>query len=144
MIHAPTPCDVPTFSEGGPGGPYFVTDGVPRVGQPFRVDWSTKPTSPSESPAWLAMVLVSYELATPHPLDALGAPGCHLMVSPEHIMMPREGTALTQFGGSVRLDWTPRVGLAGYSFYSQLLVSAPGVNTAGFLLSPALHVEVGS
>ena len=36
MIHAPTPCDVPTFSEGGPGAPYFVADGVPRAGRRAR------------------------------------------------------------------------------------------------------------
>lgn len=144
MIHAPTPCDVPTFSEGGPGAPYFVADGVPQVGQPFRVGWTTKPTTPGESPAWPAMLLVSFGLSAPLPLASIGAPGCHLLVQPDYIMMPRAGSILTQFGGCINLDWTPRGGLAGFTFYAQLLVSAPGVNTGGFLVSPALHVEVGS
>lgn len=144
MIHAPTPCDVPTFSEGGPGAPYFVADGLPQAGEPFRVDWTTKPTTPGESPTWPAMLLVSFDLITPMPLDSLGAPGCHLLVQPDHVMMPQPGTILTQSGGCVCLDWTPRAGLVGVTFYAQLLVSAPGVNTGGFLVSPALHLEVGS
>lgn len=144
MIHAPTPCDVPAFSEGGPGAPYFVADGWPRAGQPFRVDWSTKPTGPGDSPAWPAMLLVSYDLSAPMPLAALGAPGCHLLVQPDFIMTPKPGSILTQFGGCISLDWTPRGGLVGFTLYAQLLVSAPSVNTGGFLVSPALHIQVGS
>ena len=143
MVHAPTPCDVPTFSEGGPGAPYFVANGLPQAGEPFRVDWTTKPTSPGESPAWPAMLLIALDPMAPMSLASLGAPGCHLLVQPDFIMMPEPGSILTQFGGCVSLDWTPRVGLVGFEFYSQLLCTAPSVNTGGFLVSPALHVQVG-
>ncbi|HEB54028.1 MAG TPA: hypothetical protein ENI87_12305 [bacterium] len=143
MIHAPTPCDVPTFAPGGPGAPYFVADGLPQEGQPFRVEWTTKPTSPGALPAWPAVLLVSFELATPLPLDTVGAPGCWLMVEPDYIMVPQYGSILTQAGGSVRLDWTPNQSLVGSEFYAQLLCAASGVNAGGFLVSPALHVVVG-
>jgi hypothetical protein len=144
MIHAPTPCDVSSFATGGPGAPYFVTDGVPRAGMPFRVDWTTKPTSPGEPPAFPAMLLVSFQIQAPTPMDVVGAPGCHLMVEPEFIMVPHAGSILTQSGGRVRLDWTPHASVIGQEFYSQLLVTVPGGNAGGFLVSPALHVVVGS
>lgn len=144
MIHAPTPCDVPSFAPSGPGAPYFVTEGVPRAGMPFRVDWTTKPTSPGEPPAWPALLLVSFQLQAPVPMDVVGAPGCHLMVVPEFLMVPHAGSILTQSGGRVRLDWTPQASVIGQDFYSQLLVTVPGANAGGFLVSPALHVVVGS
>lgn len=144
MVYAPTPCDVPAFSPGGPGAPYVVADGVPRVGMPFRVEWTTKPTSPGEPPAWPALLLVSFNMGPPTPLDVAGAPGCHLLVQPDFIMLPRSGSILTQSGGHIRLNWTPRPPVMGQDLYGQLLVSAPGVNAGGFLVSPALHVVVGS
>lgn len=143
-LRSPSPCDVPPFVQGGPGVPYFVVEGTPRAGQPFRVQWSTKPTSPSDMPAWPAMLFVSFEAVDPVPLDALGAPGCHLQVLPEFIMLPSAGSILTQQGGRVNLDWTPSASVVGQDFYSQLLVFEPGVNGAGFLLSPALHVTIGN
>jgi hypothetical protein len=144
MIHAPTPCDVPTFSVGGPGAPYFVTSGLPRANVPFRVDWTMKPTAPGNQPVWPALLLVSLDRSAPVPLDVAGGPGCHLMVQPDYIMVPNAGSILTQSGGCVRLDWTPNGGLIGTDFYAQLLVSAPGINAGGFLVSPALHVQIGS
>lgn len=144
MIHAPTPCDVPTFSMGGPGAPYFLTSGIPRANVPFQVSWSMKPTIPGSLPAWPALLLVSLDPSAPVPLAVAGAPGCHLMVQPDYIMVPHAGSILTESDGCVRLDWTPNAGLIGIEFYAQLLVSAPGVNAGGFLVSPALHVQVGS
>lgn len=143
MLRAPTPCDVPPFAEGGPGVPYLVVDGMPMAGQPFRVQWSTKPTSPDDMPGWPAMLFVSFERIAPLPLDALGAPGCHLQVNPDFIMVPSVGSILTQQAGRVNLDWTPGSSLIGQDFFSQLLVIAPGANGAGLLLSPALHVTIG-
>lgn len=144
MLHAPTPCDVPTFSVGGPGAPYFVASGIPRAGVPFRVDWTTKPTGPGTLPTWPAMLLISLDPSLPVSLEVAGGPGCYLMVEPDHIMVPKPGSILTQSGGCVRLDWTPNHGLIGTDFYAQLLVNAPGINAGGFLVSPALHVQIGS
>jgi len=144
MMHAPTPCDVPTFSVGGPGAPYFVTSGIPRAGVPFQVDWTTKPTGPGALPTWPALLLISLNPSVPVPLDVVGGPGCHLMVEPDYIMVPKPGSILTQNGGCVRLDWTPNHGLVGAEFYAQLLVNSPGINAGGFLVSPALHVQIGS
>jgi len=143
MIHAPTPCEVPAFSEGGPGVPYFVTEGFPRGGWPFHVQWSTKPTVPEDLPAWPAYLFVSFELMTPTPLDAVGAPGCYQLVESDFVMIPTAGGILTQQGGRVHLDWTPHPGLAGQVFYAQMMVLVPGVNAAGLLVSPALHVVIG-
>lgn len=143
-IHPPTPCDVPTWSEGGPGAPYVVADGVPRVGQPFQVEWTTKPTVPGEPPAWPALLLISFELTAPTSLTPLGAPGCYLLLEPEYIMTPHSGSILTQTGGRLRLDWTPKPGLVGQHFYAQMLCHAQGVNAGGFLVSPVLHAIVGS
>ncbi|MCB9878307.1 MAG: hypothetical protein H6835_11975 [Planctomycetes bacterium] len=143
-LRSPSPCDVPPFVQGGPGVPYFVVEAAPRAGHPFRVQWSTKPTSPTDMPAWPAMLFVSFEAIAPVPLDAVGAPGCHLQVLPEFVLLPMVDSILTQQGGRVNLDWTPAASLIGQDFYSQLLVFEPGVNGAGFLLSPALHITVGS
>jgi hypothetical protein len=143
-IHPPTPCDVSPFSEGGPGAPYVVAEGVPHVGQPFHVEWTTKPTVPGEPPAWPAMLLISFELTSPTSLAPMGAPGCYLMLEPEYIMTPQAGTILTQSGGRLRLDWTPKPGVLGQYFYSQMLCYAPGVNAGGFLVSPVLHTIVGN
>lgn len=144
MLHAPTPCDVPAFGPGGPGAPYFVTSGIPRAGVPFRVDWTTKPTKPGPTPVWPAILLISMQPSVPTPLASVGGPGCYLMVQPDHIMVPQPGSILTQQGGRVRLDWTPPHGLVGTDFYAQLLVNAAGINAGGFLVSPALHVQIGS
>jgi len=143
-IHPPTPCEVPTYSQGGPGAPYVIADGVPRAGRPFRVVWTTKPTVPTETPAWPAMLLISFELTAPVSLTSMGAPGCHLMVDPEYIMTPHAGTILTQAGGRLCLDWTPKASVIGQHFYAQMLCYAPGVNAGGFLVSPVLHSIVGS
>ena len=66
------------------------------------------------------------------------------MVEPTFVMVPGPGSILTQDGGRVCLEWTPQPALVGQTFYAQLFVEAPDVNAAGFLLSPALHVVVGS
>ena len=95
-------------------------------------------------PAWPCLLLVSFELSAPTPLAAIGAPGCHLMVAPDHVMVPKSGSILTQSGGHLRLDWTPNQSLVGTGFYSQMLCYAAGVNAAGLLVSPVLHVVVGS
>ncbi|MCK5940385.1 MAG: hypothetical protein KAI24_00335 [Planctomycetes bacterium] len=135
---------MPTWSVGGPGAPYVATDGVPRAGQPFRAEWSTKPTAPGDPPAWPALLLISFKLSAPMPLAPLGAPGCHLLVEPDFIMTPQAGSILTQTGGRLRLDWTPQFGVIGQQFFAQMLCYAPGVNAGGFLVSPALHTIVGS
>jgi hypothetical protein len=143
MLHPATHCDVPPFAEGGPGIPYFVADGVPQVGQAFRVQWTTKPTVPAPPPAWPALLFVSFHRVS-IPLAAIGASGCVLGAAPEFVMVPHAGSILTQDGGRIYLDWTPGMAVVGLEFYSQLLVQAPNTNAAGFLLSPVLHAQVGS
>ena len=144
MVHPPTPCDVPTFAPGGPGAPYFVSAGVPHAGQSCRVVWTPGPTMPAEPPALPAFLMVSLRRVDPRPMGPAGATDCYLMVEPDFIMVPKPGSILTQSGGTVRLDWTPHESVIGQDFYGQLLVYAPGVNPAGFLVSPMLHVVVGS
>lgn len=144
MLRARTACDVPPFSPGGPGVPYFVADPEPRVGHPFRVQWSTKPTAPGEPPAWPAALILSFDVLTPAlPLFWLGATGCSQQVPLDVALLPAAGSILTQQGGRVFLDWTPHAGLAGTVFYGQLAVLAPGVNPANLLLSPGMQVLIG-
>lgn len=143
MLGARTGCTVPPFSPGGPGVPFFVADPEPRVGYPFRVQWTTKPTAPGELPSWPTMLALSFDPMTPLPLFWLGAPGCHQIVPLDVVLVPASGTILTQQGGRVFLDWTPGPGLGGTEFYGQLLVLAPGTNAASLLLSPAMQVLIG-
>ena len=142
MLHPKSHCHVPPFAPGGPGIPYFEVGGLPRVDEFFLVQWSTKPTVPSSPPAWPAALLVSPVLLDT-PLDAFGAPGCHLQLRPDMLLLPGSNVML-QSGGLTFFGWVPPASQLGLHFYAQLLVAAPGVNAAGLVVSPALQIEIGN
>lgn len=138
VVHQPkTTCQV------AGGGPVVLPVGRPIAGQPFRVQWSTKPTVPPEPPARDTWLLWSQRPATPAKLDQWGYSDCWLMVNPDNAMAPQPGTILTREGGRTFLDWTPPIWSAGQQLWLQLILVEP--NAPGrFVLSPALELVVGS
>ena len=144
LIQPPTPCYVAPNSEGGPGAPYVVATGVPRVGRSFKVEWTTKPTVPGSLPDLPALLFVALEATAPISLDPAGATDCYSLVPPDFVMIPGANSILRQTGGRVNLDWTPPITFVGVELFGQLFVADPNANPAGYLLSPALHVRVGT
>lgn len=120
----------------------------PRVGEQLEVTWSTRAGSVPPPPDDMAWLFVSLEANSEQtaPLS-WSASGCTLLVNPDYVMVPSyDPNAMLHRvpgTGTIVLRWTPIPAVAGQRFFSQLLVYAPGETTAGYLLSPALEVQIG-
>lgn len=124
----------------------------PRVGTPIVIRWSIGWLGPvgtvtpnGESVAPLPIMLVSLRpLATP--IDFAGAPGCRLLVNPDHVFVPPPEGWLRYDAAKqvVTLDWTPEPGLEGSDFYMQLLVAIPQANPLGYVSSQGLKITIGA
>tara|TARA_R110002094_G_scaffold145203_1_gene134591 strand:- start:8104 stop:8631 length:528 start_codon:yes stop_codon:yes gene_type:complete len=123
------------------GLPIVLTEGRPVIGRPFRASWSLRPTSPPEPEYQFSVLMFSINnMASPHPIP--GAPGCLLMVHPDHLMIPAPGTLLTQDGGRIELRMTAPPQFLGLTFDMQLAVRDTR-NTAGIVVSPMLRLIIG-
>lgn len=131
----------------GQGNPLVHCYKRPIAGQPLEIAWTVNPTPPYETnrPAWL---LVWFDEANPTDLTTFGYDNCTLWgpLNPKrmHALLPAAGSILTQQGGTVRLNWTPPGAWVGKRTFCQLAVASPGANAKGWLLSPALQLQIGS
>lgn len=77
----------------------------------------------------------------PFPLDALGMPGCSLLVQPNDIV----GIGTTSPGGGATsfLDIPAEPSLAGREFFAQGLALQPGANPLGIAWTDALAAVIG-
>lgn len=133
----PTPC------RSDDGVPYVWFSGRPKVGEPFHVTWTTRPTEPPDYPVYPGVLIVALTPSRPGSLSWWGAPGCWLMVNPQFVLAPSQTGNFHQQGGRFLLDWTPGAGLLGQSFYCQLAVNDRS-NLAGWTLSPMLELTIGN
>ncbi|HEX5053480.1 MAG TPA: hypothetical protein VFZ65_17005 [Planctomycetota bacterium] len=142
IVHGPTSCQPQ----------HGVNPGIrpqwqePRVGREIRIVWTTRACTMPPPPEDLALLIVSLSaLPTAMPL---AASGCSLLITPEYVMLPSfSPNAVLQREpgrGIISLNWTPDAGWVGRSLWSQLVVFAPGENSAGYLMSPALELYIGS
>lgn len=141
VIHGRTAC-------AGGARPVVIPDrsSPPAVGVPMRVAWTTAGViDPQPAEAWL---LVSLGDVTPVRLVDVGLPGCWLHVDPgpRNLWAFAAGAVpwLEADGGYVRMLWTPPASFAGLEVNMQLVARAPGVNPAGWMLSPGLEVWIGA
>lgn len=117
----------------------------PRVGELLAVTWSTRTGgAPPSAPCWLIASFVGEQ--RPIDFSAFGMPGCWLLVNPDQVLAvpTAAGGMVVRDGGHVLLRWIPPQSAAGMHFYLQLLVAAPGENTAGWLVAPAVEIIIGS
>lgn len=78
--------------------------------------------------------------------------GCQLLINPDNVTEVKPGDrGLFSRGadgtvdqGAVWFRWTPPPLSSGLTIYAQLLVLAPGQTDSGYMLSPAICIEVGS
>lgn len=134
----------PATSCQGDGNPLVVPrTRRPTWGHPVVVDWYTYPTVPPALPNYPCWLLVSTKPSTPVSLNAWHADGCWLLVVPQWVLTPTNGTILTQSEGHIQLNWIPDVAFKGAVWYMQLLVAEPGKNVAGYKLSSLLKLTIG-
>ncbi len=124
----------------------------PRVGTPLVVSWQLSCVSPpplvidangETSPPIVVMLMSFSPMETPVGSEA--APGCYLLVNPEHLLAPQPTGWLRYDSGRqlVTLDFTPASGLEGVSIFTQLLVIRPDANKAGMIVSKGLELHIG-
>lgn len=121
----------------------------PRAGQPLEITWSTRAGSVPPPPDDMAWLFVSLETAgEQNTLSQWSTSGCALLVNPDFVMVPTSNPNSVFYRqpgtGTMRLHWTPSLSVAGQRFFSQLLVYAPGETPEGYLLSPAVEVQIGA
>ena len=127
---------------------FLPPDRFPAVGKELQIGFGTTACPPR--PAWNAWLLVATRpIAAAVNFTPYGMSGCQLLVQPDNLVpVPASGaTGLVRReagSGEILLVWTPPALAAGMHVWLQLLVAAPGQNTAGFLFSPAVEVVVGS
>ncbi|MEO6596456.1 MAG: hypothetical protein ABIP94_17025 [Planctomycetota bacterium] len=142
IVHGPTSCT----PAGGVNPGIRPMWSEPRVGQQLRITWTTRACPFPAPPDDLALLILSL---SPYASPVLLAPaGCSLLINPEYVMLPSyspNAMLRREAGrGIIMLDWTPDSGWVGRSLWSQLLVFAPNENAAGYLMSPALELVIGS
>lgn len=119
---------------------------IPRVGREVAVTWATRACTLPPPPPAACWLVVSYRDPVPVDFSPFGAPGCWLMAALDQVVaVPTQtGSLVWRDGGYVLFRWTPPAWAAGTRMILQLLVSAPGENAAGWLVSPAVELIVGS
>jgi hypothetical protein len=84
----------------------------------------------------------------PRPFAPFGTPGCWLLVELDSVVAVQTtrdpGGIVWRDGGHVLFRWTPTPADVGTELRMQLVVAAPGENEAGWLISPAVEIVVGS
>lgn len=138
---------------------YRLPKQYPRIGSTFVMPlqfYGLKPEGGVSRNAWLLYSTSQtgnvFGMLLPVDLGMIGMPGCVLQVPLEHIIyLPvsgREGPiGFRQPGadtGHLMLHIPNNPGLIGQTWYVQLVVSAPGENMAGYLLSQAWSLSLGS
>lgn len=121
------------------GLPVVLFDELPVVGRPWEVTWLTEALRPrSNAPTAL---IASQRRVDGGPLP--NGRGEILQVAPDLIIVPREGTWLTQFSGIVRLEVTWPEWAAGSHWFCQLLLADPR-SPSGVMVSPMLEFTIGN
>lgn len=89
-------------------------------------------------------------LAATRPLEAgiaagSPAPGCMLLIQPDMLFVPREGSWLVydEKRGTVTAYVETGLGSVGSDVYLQLLVGYPDANQLGIISSAGLHLHIG-
>jgi hypothetical protein len=133
----------PSIAQVAGGLPIVIVSTRPVAGQPFRAGFTTRPTAPLvHSPT--AMLLTFTKPGEPVLIP--GGLGGMLMVPiipSTTIVVPTNGTPVTQFGGEVEISITFPASLVGLRMWTQLLV-ADTRTPAGLTVSPMLEMVVGS
>lgn len=116
----------------------------PRVGTELQVAWQLSAAQPPPGTPAVAVLLSFSPLDNPVGFGAI-APGCWLLVNPEHILIPaadgwlRYDTTV----GIVTMQFTPVPGIEGVSLYTQLIVAMPQANQLGYICSLGLQINIG-
>ncbi len=122
----------------------------PRVGVPYRCQWTTLALSaPNDWPALLLLQTAGEPVSAD--LTWAGLAGCWVHVDLAHARLiapeARDDAWLhrpPEDGGRIELRWTPSAEWAGRSVTMQLVVLVPrDVAASGILLSPGLQLTVG-
>ncbi|MBK8096097.1 MAG: hypothetical protein IPK26_03270 [Planctomycetes bacterium] len=99
----------------------------------------------SAAPTWVVFALgqtATQWNGSPLPLSltGFGMPGCDLAMAPEHLSFA------TASGGAASIAWTVPMSpaLVGGVLFAQALVSAPGTNAAGAVVSNTGRLVIGS
>lgn len=129
------------FGSGCPGSlgiPGNVATALPRIGQTLSVNFTNLAQN-----AGLVLIgwsnTMSGPVALPFNLGALGAPGCHVRVSPDAtlLVLGASGTVTYQLA----IPW--RVSFLGAVLYTQCLALNPTANALGAVTSDAAAALVG-
>lgn len=119
----------------------------PRVGSPVRVRFVSRAMRPFPSePMWVIWSLRPAAQEIPLSMTPFGMSGCQLLVNPDNVTQVVEGDQglfTRGIDGDVLFEWTPPIFSVGATIFAQLLVFAPGETTSGYMLSPAIAIEVG-
>ena len=113
--------------------------GLPVAGRPWTVAWTTRTSAPL--PRVPVALLVSSRRVAPALLPNTN--GAWLQVLPSFVVTPQSGGALTQDGGTIRLDMTWPAGAVGTEWFMQLLVQDRRV-PGGVTVTPAVAITVGN
>lgn len=118
----------------------------PRVGTPLIVRWTLGGmTPPALHVNAVALLMAFSPIDSPVGFGSL-APGCKLLVRPDHVIMPLS-TGWLRFdstAGLVTMEFTPAPGLEGAQVYVQLIAAVPGANQIGWICSNGLEINIGA
>ena len=121
---------------------------IPRAGREVQITWATRACPIPDPPAAPCWLVASFNPPHPVPFGAYGTPGCWLLTEPDQLVAVPTTRAPAGLcwreGGHVFFRWTPGASDVGTRLVMQLVVAAPGENRAGWLISPAVELIVGS
>lgn len=144
LITGPTACQ----SRGGTLPYPVIPAQVPTVGREIQVTWATRACPIPPPPSAACWIVASFRPIHPVSFAAFGTPGCWLLVELDSVVAVQTtrdpGGIVWRDGGHVLFRWTPTPADVGTELRMQLVVAAPGENEAGWLISPAVEIVVGS